>query len=111
MSKLIATPEILGAFGAENEQAVMAQAQHVESSIITVKNSDNEVNLTLPYYSYLDTLGGNTTAASDEDLDEVAGGEVVLVLAIIAGGAAVIGGGSAVPAIVAHSAIQDSKHK
>lgn len=71
MSKLNATPEILGVFGSHDEATVQKVASSFDQKLVTVQNSSNEVHLALPFYSDLES---KASGLSDSDLEVASGG-------------------------------------
>ena len=60
------------------------------SEIKTVENTDNEINLVLPFYTDLEKL--STSALSENDLDSISGGEIFISTVVIGTGLAIWGG-------------------
>lgn len=65
-------------------------------AIQVIENTNDEVVLTLPYYSELETM--QSQMMSDESLDDVAGGEIIILICAIGGafaGSAIAAGSTA----------------
>ena len=105
-SKIFASTELVGAMAVsamDKEQAqafasdpVMVAARFdIDISnyeISVVKNSNQDINLILPYYASLESI--QSEVLQDEKLGNVAGGEIIISIAAIIGGCigAVVGG-------------------
>ncbi len=95
MNKIAATYEILGAFASHADEAQLESViAEVAAEVSFVQNADKEVNLTLPYYSFLGNA--KSEAITDANLDEVSGGEVFVSVIIVGAAAAVIATGAGV---------------
>lgn len=105
MSKLTFTTEIGGSYlshsiSSENYNELLANpASYIKAhfnvelpntQVKTVQNQNNEVNITLPYYSQLDRTA--SAAMTEDDLETVAGGEILISLAVLTASAGVTAG-------------------
>ncbi len=97
-TQLFASTEIVGALASgvmsndeakafsADPKAVLASKANIDASamdINVVANSDNEVNIALPYYSQITEF--QVELVKDEKLADVAGGEIIFALAIFGG--------------------------
>ena len=103
-NKLAFIPEIGASMLSKNvtgEQSVAFKANPADflksnydistsAEVKTVENSNDTINLTLPYYSNLDTASAGPM--TDGDMDSVAGGEIFISLVVLGTGAAVVAG-------------------
>ena len=96
MVKLFPTIELLGSM-ADSEEVILGKASEHGLNTTVVKNSADEVNLALPYYSDIDKAP--FTEVEDSDLAEVSGGEFIGIIAITIGLGSVAAAGLAAGAI------------
>lgn len=95
MTTLIGTYEILGAMiPTVDENQKQQVLNNVEASVNMVENTQNEINLTLPYYTNVEKISSHNVG--DSDIDEVAGGEIFAILAISFGSVAIAGVGAGI---------------
>ncbi len=69
-NKMPATPELLGAL-ATSEADVLSFQGTISHEILTVQNTKDEVNLTLPFYANVDKY---KAALADSEMSSVSGG-------------------------------------
>lgn len=106
--KIALTFEILGAFVPLASQDEIDQtAQNLNIDVNFVSNSNNEVNLTLPFYSDLEEVVAR--ALNEQEAKDVAGGEFII--ASIVSLVAVVGGTAALAGGVASAVIRDDPNK
>lgn len=56
-----------------------------DAEVIAVQNSNDEIHLTLPYYSQLDDDALRAQMLKDSNLDDVSGGEIFITIAGVVG--------------------------
>ena len=78
------SPEDLDSFVSNPNDYLQSNLNvNYEGEIAVVQNTENEVNLTLPYYAMIEKI--SAFELTPEMLDEVAGGEIFITIAALCG--------------------------